>query len=133
MWKSVAIHQKVDFNYSSNDQLIRLPKYSSYTDVNYSFLLFDQQLDLKFGALFYYFSAFYANAYSPALANYYLQNEQLIGDFPFSTVYASFQVESVNIQFKYNNIFDKVSNNTYYYLQITHITVVRLVFLLIGN
>ena len=116
VWKSVAIHQKVDFNYSSNDQLIRLPKYSSYTDVNYSFLLFDQQLDLKLGALFYYFSAFYANAYSPALANYYLQNEQLIGDFPFSTVYASFQVESVNIQFKYNNIFDKVSNNTYYYL-----------------
>ena len=115
-WKWGLFNGDHSFTYqhSSSIDVYRIPKYSLWTDLYINPILFEESLDLKLGSTVRYFSSFYANAYSPALAHTYLQDNQLVGDFPFLTVYAKIKIESVNITFQFANLFDKLSDQSFY-------------------
>lgn len=115
-WKFGLLNGYHSFNYqlTSNDQVFRVPSLQLYSDLYLNTLLFDASLDFKIGSTISFFTSYYGNRYSPALAQFYLQNEQLIGDYPFMTAYANLMVESVNIEFQLVNIFDLLSDKVYY-------------------
>ena len=64
-----------------------------------------------------YFTSYYANAYNPALAKFYLQDNQLIGDVPLISVFLKLKVHNMSITMRYRNITTLISDNTdIYYL-----------------
>jgi hypothetical protein len=115
-WKWRLLHgaHSLTYQQSSNNDVFRVPAYTFFTELYINPILFEESLDLKLGSTLRYFSSYYANAYSPALANTYLQDDQLVGNFPFLTVYANFWIETVNIEFQLANLFDKFTDESYY-------------------
>ena len=115
-WKWGLLNGIHSFAYqkSSNTDVFRVPSYTFYSDLFINPILFEKSLDLKLGSTLHYFSSYYANTYSPALANTYLQDNMLIGNFPFLTIYANFWIETVNVEFQLVNLYDKFSEASYY-------------------
>jgi hypothetical protein len=115
-WKLGLFNGAHNFTYehSSNTDIYRVPQYRLLSDIYINPILFEQSLDLKIGSTLSYFSSYYPNAYSPALGHFYLQDDQLFGDFPFLTVYAKIMIESVNVEFQLANLFDRLSDQTFY-------------------
>lgn len=114
--KAFNFSQSLKASYSSDNKVFRVPSYHSKTDLNVNLLLFQNNLDFTIGSKLDYFSSYKANAYSPALASAYLQDDQLIGNYPFLTAYGMFSVESLVISLEYRNLFDKLNQSAYYYL-----------------
>lgn len=117
-WKWGLFNGAHSFTYqhSSNIEVYRVPKYTFFSDLYINPILFEESLNLKIGSTLSYFSSYYANAYSPALGHSYLQDDALIGDYPFLTVYAKFKVESVYVEFQLANLFDRLSDQTFYFI-----------------
>ena len=113
-WRLFNANHSITYQFSTNEHVFRVPNLIFFTDIFINPILFDSSLDFKIGSSVSYFSSYYSNAYSPVLGLTYLQNNQLIGNFPFLTFYTKFSVESVNIEFQLANIYDILSESTYY-------------------
>ena len=77
--KLFACYQQSDKDY------YRLPEIISYADFNINGHL--KALELQFGVVGWYFSSYFANTYDPALNQFYLQNEKMIGNYPYFDFY----------------------------------------------
>ena len=113
-WRLFNANHSITYQFSTNEHVFRVPNLIFFTDIFINPILFDSSLDFKIGSSVSYFSSYYSNAYSPVLGLTYLQNNQLIGNFPFLTFYTKFSVESVSIEFQLANIYDILSESTYY-------------------
>ncbi|MGN0032907.1 MAG: putative porin [Candidatus Limimorpha sp.] len=52
-----------------------------------------------------YFTKYYADAYMPSLRTFYLQDDVLIGNYPFVDLYITFKLKRANIFVGYTNIY----------------------------
>ena len=70
----------------------------------------------KLGVSVDYFKEYYALAYSPVLAEMYLQNDQLIGSYPLITVFFEAEVQSATIRLQLRNVSDFFLDNSHFIL-----------------
>lgn len=110
------IHQKLSYNWVSNEDLLRLPTYYLKNDFYLEADLFQNAMQTKIGLSVDYFKAYYALAYSPALSDMYLQNDQLIGDYPLMTGFIEAQIQSATIRLQARNISDLLLDDKHYVL-----------------
>ena len=67
--------------------IIRVPTYHFKSDLYIKSSLFNDVMLTKLGVSVDYFNEYFALAYSPVLAEMYLQNSQLIGNYPLATFF----------------------------------------------
>ncbi|MBI4930348.1 MAG: hypothetical protein HY841_06275 [Bacteroidetes bacterium] len=84
--------------------VIHLPKFVSHNSIYYKGSWFKGATNVQIGFDVTYFSAYYADAYMPALGQYYLQNEKKIGNYPFIDFFFNMKVKHARIFFKTEHV-----------------------------
>src|ERR1043166_6876620 len=84
------LDNKVTYQYVPDSTVIRLPEFvlqhSLYYENNIKNIM-----RIQIGAAVYFTSAYYADAYMPATAQFYLQNDRKYGNYPFVDVFVNAQ------------------------------------------
>ncbi len=93
------------FNYVSNEDVLHLPAFQSRLKVSYSQPIFKKAATLQPSFTVNYFTKYHADAYMPALQTFYLQNEVLIGNYPFVDLAIAINVKQADIFVQYSNMF----------------------------
>lgn len=102
------VYQKVE-----NDSVLRLPEYIYYGSLYIEDMLwnwkwmpeeFNNVLHIQLGIDVYYHSGYFGYSYMPAIEQFYLQNEKLIGNYPIISAFANLKLKNVRIFVKYEHI-----------------------------
>lgn len=84
---------------------LRLPLFLAKLKIAYSQPIFHKAATLQPSLSVQYFTKYYADAYMPALRTFYLQNDVMIGNYPFIDLALSIKVKRANIFLEYSNMF----------------------------
>ena len=95
----------------SEQEVIHLPLLQSRLKVGYSQPIFKRAATLHPSITVQYFTKYHADAYMPALRTFYLQNDVLIGNFPFIDLALAINVKQADIYVQYSNIFLLTGNH----------------------
>jgi len=98
---------------ANNDRYLHLPAFAGYASMNYRTVI-SKVLYTQLGVDARYNSAFYADAYNPATALFYLQNEQRIGNFPFIDLHANLKLKRTRVFFILMNAASGLAGNHYF-------------------
>ena len=93
------------FNYVNNEEILRLPTFQSRLKVSYSQPIFKKAATLQPSLTVNYFTKYYANAYMPALRTFYLQDDVLIGNYPYIDMALAINVKQADLFVQYSNMF----------------------------
>ncbi len=104
----------LNYQYCDNDTLISLPELSARLRVNFDQLLIKNVAIFQAGIEAYWFTAYYADAYMPALKSFYPQREKKIGNYPFIDIHIALKVKRARIFGQFANAFGLARNFTYY-------------------
>jgi len=116
-WKKLHTTQTLEYQYTDNTSIMRFPEFNYTTSLWLESNLFGDNLNTQIGADLNYFTAYYAKSYNPALANYHLQDSQLVGDAPLLTAFLKLKVHNMSIAMRYRNLTSLISANAdVYYL-----------------
>ena len=95
----------------SEQEVIHLPLLQSRLKVGYSQPIFKRAATLHPSITVQYFTKYHADAYMPALRTFYLQNDVLIGNFPFIDLALAINVKQADIYVQYSNMFLLTGNH----------------------
>ena len=101
----------VAMNMVSDESVLRLPLILSRLKFSYSQPIFKKAATLQPIISVHYFTKYHADAYMPALRTFYLQNEVLIGNYPFIDVALAINVKQADIYVQYSNLFLLTGNH----------------------
>lgn len=107
------LNNKMIYQYMPGLTAIRLPEYVLEHSLYYSTGMFKAVMNIQIGVSLFYTSAYYANAYMPATAQFYLQNEKKQGNYPFIDFFLNAQIKSVRIFFKIDHLNSGWSGDNY--------------------
>lgn len=103
------IYQKV-----SNENIVRVPEFIGDLSVYYTKDLFKSAAILQTGFDVSYNTAYYADAYMPAIRSFYLQNKKIIGEYPFVNLYLNLQIKRARLFIAYFNMMAITQDYNYY-------------------
>jgi len=95
-WSSDLLYQKV----VKGTQILSLPELVIRESFYYTDRYFKNHLQVQTGFTFKYFTSFYVMGYHPVLGDYFVQNNQKIGDFPLLDFFFNFKVKRFRFYFK---------------------------------
>lgn len=98
-WQSIYAAMK-----GLEESAIHLPEFVTHHSLFYKGQWFKKATDVQFGCDVTYFSAYYADAYMPALGLYYWQNEKKIGNYPFIDFFFNLKVKHARFFFKTEHV-----------------------------
>ena len=98
-------------NLVNNKDVIHLPAFQSRLKVSYAQPIFKKAATLQPSLTVQYFTKYYADAYMPALRTFYLQNEVLIGNYPFIDLALAINVKQADLYLQYSNMFLLTGNH----------------------
>jgi hypothetical protein len=103
LWKFYSTNELV-FQKSENQNVLPLPDFvihnSSYIDYNLKFKSTGGELRTMLGVDIYYNTSFKGYEYSPALAEYYIQDKETIGDYPLMDAFLNMKLKKLRFSFK---------------------------------
>lgn len=83
------------------EDILKVPEFSTRNTIYYSNHFFHKKaLFLQTGITFSYFTTYNMNAYDPVLAEFYVQNQTEVGDFPRMDFFINAKVRQTRIYFK---------------------------------
>ena len=92
-------------NYVSNEDVLRLPTFQGRLKASYSQPIFKRAAILQPSLTVHYFTKYHANAYMPALRTFYLQDDVMIGNYPYIDLALAINVKQADIFVQYSNMF----------------------------
>lgn len=98
------LNNKVIYQNVPDSSVIRVPEFILEHSLYYENDLLKKALVLQVGASMFYTSSYYANAYMPSTAEFYLQTEKKYGAYPFIDFFINAQVKTVRIFFKIDHL-----------------------------
>ena len=105
-WK-FGLNTRLNYQKSSNTRVLQLPEFSAYAafyiSPNLHFNSTGGSLRFQLGTDISYWTSYYGQAYSPALARFYNQTEQLIGNYPFIGVFANFEIKRLRFYLRFEH------------------------------
>lgn len=113
LWR-FHLRNNVYYQETNNEVILPFPELITYNSFYYEGLMLRKSLYAQIGVDFYYHSSYFANAYSPFLKQFYLQQEKAAGDYPFLDFFVNFKIKSVRAFFKITHFNSGFSGNTYY-------------------
>ena len=114
--KSLNAYHQLCYNWTSNESVFRLPTFHFKSDLYIKSSLFHNAMMAKLGVSVDYFKEYYALAYSPVLAEMYLQNDQMIGNYPLVTAFFETEIQSATIRLQLRNVSDFFLDDAHYIL-----------------
>ena len=99
LWK-VHWDNKLAYQVSSNREILPLPDFAVYTNMYFKTTMF-KVLMTQLGVSCRYHTAYYAPRYMPATGQFYLQNEEKIGNYPQMNVYLNMHLKRARIYVQY--------------------------------
>lgn len=109
-----GITGSINYQYADNDTIIRLPEISARLKLTFTQELFQGAATMLPGIRLGYNSAYYANAYMPALRQFYLQDDKMVGGFPFIDAFLGLKVKRANLFLQYSNLWAFTGDYSYY-------------------
>lgn len=98
---------------ASNDRYIHLPDAAGFLSVNYR-TLWSKVMHTQIGVDTHYNTAFYADAYQPGTARFYLQSSQKIGNYPYIDFHVNLKLKRTRIFFKLINVASGFVGDNFY-------------------
>ncbi len=89
----------------SSSEVIHLPLFLAKLKIAYSQPIFHKAATIQPSVTLQYFTKYHADAYMPALRTFYLQDEVMIGNYPFLDMAFTIKVKRANIFVEYSNMF----------------------------
>lgn len=110
----IHLDNDICYQYVQDSAVIRLPEFTLNHSLYYESDLFKKALKLQFGVSVLWFSGYYANAYMPATSQFYLQNDRVIGNYPFFDFFINAKIKTVRIFLKLDHFNSGLSGNNYF-------------------
>lgn len=98
---------------AGNDRYVHLPAFAGFVSFNYR-TIWSKVLFTQLGIDTRYNSAFYADAYEPATARFYLQNKQRIGGYPYIDLHANLKLKRTRFFFILMNAASGFAGDNYF-------------------
>ncbi|WP_224485524.1 putative porin [Robertkochia aurantiaca] len=108
--RNTLMYQEV----SQDDPILNVPQLVTRNTLYYSNHLFDKAMYIQTGVTFKYFTAYKANAYSPLLGEFYIQDTEEIGDFPVLDFFINAKVQRTRIFFKLEHVNSSFTGYNFY-------------------
>lgn len=105
---------KVVWQVNTNANAMSLPQILAFSSLFYEAVLVPNALTAQFGFSVFFKTKFYADAYNPAIGQFYLQRRKLIGNYPLVDVFANLKWKKAIIFFKYEHVNQGLPNNEYF-------------------
>jgi hypothetical protein len=83
---------------ASNENYLHLPLFAGFASLNYRTII-SKVLTFQIGYDVRYNTAFYADAYEPSTARFYLQNKQKIGNYPYLDFHTNLKLKRTRFFF----------------------------------
>jgi hypothetical protein len=100
---------------TSNESVLPLPTFSAYSSNFIESVLF-KVLRFQIGFDATWHSSYYAQAYMPATGQFYVQNTQKTGNYPFADAFINLHLKRARIGLKFEHINKGLSGNNYFIL-----------------
>ena len=114
-YKGFGFNTNIYVQYSDN-KAIRIPIVVGRQSVYYGFFLFKKALYLQTGFDFLYNTAYYANAYNPALQQFYLQDTKEIGNYGYLDFYLRAKINRFVLSAKLTHFWAGLFGKNYYFV-----------------
>lgn len=98
------LNNTIHYQYAPDSTVIRLPQFVLEHALYYENDILKGAAILQIGASVFYTSAYYADAYMPATAQFYLQNNKKYGDYPFIDFFLNAQIKTVRLFIKIDHL-----------------------------
>jgi hypothetical protein len=99
---------------TNNDKIIHLPYFQGKIKFAYNIDLVKNISMMQPSIVINYFTAYYADAYMPALRTFYLQEDVKVGNYPYIDFCVTFKLKDANIFVLYTNMYSLTGDNRYY-------------------
>lgn len=103
-FKGFSFFNRIIWQNASNSDVIAIPQIMLFSTLYYENYFVKNVLRAQIGVSGFYRTRFYADAYSPAIGQYYNQREKLLGGYPTLDVYANFKWKRALLFFKYEHV-----------------------------
>lgn len=114
--KHFAFRNKITYQYIPDSSVIKLPQWVTEHSLYYENTLFKNALRFQLGFDVFYNSAYFANAWSPALGQFYLQSQKKIGNYPYVDIFLNLKISRARFFVKYENANGVLMEQAYYYV-----------------
>jgi len=101
-------------NVTQDSEVLNLPQWVTRNTLYYSNHVFKKAMFLQTGVTFNYFTSYYANGYSPLLAEFYSQQQEKIGGFPLLDFFINAKVRQTRIYLKAEHFNSSFTGYNYY-------------------
>ncbi len=104
-WRKWALNNTLMYQtVSQSSDVLNLPAFVTRNTLYYSDEIFKKAMFIQTGVTFKYFTAYNMNAYSPLLGEFYVQNNEELGNFPMLDYFINAKVRTMRIYFKLEHI-----------------------------
>ena len=94
------LDNKFVYQLTSNSEILPLPTLALYSNLYFKQKFF-KVLTFQVGVSCRYHTAYYGNTFMPATGIFYLQDKQLVGNYPEMNVYANFHLKRMRFYVQY--------------------------------
>lgn len=94
--------------------ILNVPRFSTRNSLYFSSFVFKKAMFLQFGVGVRYFTDYYADRYNPLLAEFEVQQQEKIGNYPLFDVFLNAKVRTMRIFLKYEHFNSPFSERNYY-------------------
>jgi hypothetical protein len=101
--KHFNFNNKITWQKVSED-VVRLPQFVTNHSLYYEGKWFKKGAEVQLGFDISYYSSYYADAYMPALGQYYLQTQKMLGNYPFVDFFFNMKIKHAIIFFKTEHV-----------------------------
>ena len=107
---TTVLYQKV----GQDEAVLNVPELVNRNTIYYTDFFFKKALFLQTGVVFNYFTNYYANDYNPVIAEFFVQREKQIGNYPMLDFFINAKIQRTRIYFKVEHFNSSLTGNTYY-------------------
>lgn len=116
-WQAGWFNAATRFTYShASNTIIRIPEMLVQHTMYANLKLFKNAMQLQVGADVTYFSEFVAEAYMPAVAQFYIQNSRRVGNYAYIDPWLSFRIKPVRVFIKADHVNAGLMGRKYFLL-----------------
>lgn len=107
---NTVLYQKV----GQDEAVLNVPELVTRNTIYFTDYFFKKALFLQTGVSFNYFTSYYANDYNPVIAEFFVQKEKQIGNYPVLDFFVNAKIQRTRIYFKVEHLNSSLTGNSFY-------------------
>jgi len=112
--KHFYFHTHLLYQSNSQSDIIDFPDFVAMQSLNVQGWFFKKALFAQLGVEVNYFSSFYGRGYIPAISQFYVQQNEKIGNYPYIDIYLNFRIKRARIFIKMQHLNEGMNGINYF-------------------